>query len=100
MPVSLPRRHPAAVLLAALPLVLAVAGCGGGDPGDWPQLLPGEALLAEPAAAAARPEAQSPATATDPLLAQANALRDRAEAMRRSPVIDPLLLARMRAAGT
>ncbi len=94
-PASPPCRLRLAVLLLALP---PLAACGG-DEGDWPRLLPSEALLAEPAALAARPEAQSPAQASDPLVARANALRDRAERLRRRPVIDPALLARMQGAG-
>lgn len=91
-----PRGPRLAVLVAlALPLL---AACGG-DEGDWPQLLPSEALLAEPPALAARPEAQAQVAATDPLVARANALRDRAERLRKRPVIDPALLARMQGAG-
>lgn len=95
MPSDQPSR-PLRLMLA--PLLLMLAACGGDD-ADWPRLMPTEALLAEPAPLAARPEAQSPQAATDPLLSRANALRTRADRLRKRPVIDPALLARMQAAG-
>ncbi len=84
--------------LSCLAALLALAACGGGE-ADWPALMPTGALLAEPAALAARPEAQSPAAAADPLVARANALRTKADHMRKRPVIDPATLARMQGAG-
>ncbi|MRX50729.1 hypothetical protein GI374_09780 [Paracoccus sp. S-4012] len=102
----------------ALPLLLLLAACGDGRQGeDYPALLPLDQLLAEPALpphAAADPDAvtrdlraaqaglQAATVAPPPvngdLSARADALRDRAEAIRGGEVIDPATLARMRAA--
>ena len=81
----------------ALTLALLAGGCAAPE-GDWPQLAPTEALLAEPAVSIARTEAQSPAIATDPLLARAEALRARAAQLQAVPVIDPATAARMQSA--
>lgn len=79
---------------------LALAGCGSGDDGRFPALLPTQQILAEPVlpdhAAAA---AASPAPAEAEAAARAAALRRRAGALA-GPVIEPEALARMRAAGT
>lgn len=78
----------------ALGWVLLLAGCAG-DGGDWPRLLPTDALLTEPA-----PAVMAETATAVPLVAQANILRARADAMRRQPVIEPETAARMRAATT
>lgn len=87
------------VRLATLPLLLLAAGCDR-NAAPYPTLLPTQQILSEPALpdhaadAGANPDAIDAATED-----RADALRGRAEALRR-PVIEPDFRARMeRSAG-
>lgn len=79
---------------AALTLAL-LAGCAGGD--AYPDLLPTDLILAEPALPAhAAPAASGGAPVAAATTGRADALRARADALR-GPVVDPAL--RRRAGG-
>lgn len=83
------------VLIAALASGLAgLAGCGPSN-GDWPQLMPVDQVLAQPG-----PKAAPASAPTAPLIAQANVLRARADQLRRKPVIEPEIAARMKPPAT
>lgn len=79
-------------ILMATTLILS--GCGTATD-DYPRLLPTETMLAEPALPDHVPPARSPAGIGTDTAARAEALRRRADALRR-PVIEPEALSRMR----
>lgn len=89
------RRWPASALIACL----ALSACG--SDADYPQLLPTQQILAEPALPA---HARGPAGPLDPAAveaaaaARAAALQQRARDLQ-APVIDPATRARMQRAG-
>lgn len=82
--------HMRLFLMAGL---LALAGCAG-DEGEWPRLLPTDAVLAEPALPPHARPASSPAPIGAEVAARAAALRRRAEALG-GPVIEPEARERM-----
>lgn len=77
--------------------VILLAACGGDDT-DWPQLLPSDQLLAEPEITRKSPEARDNTALEADLTAEAQALRARADQLRRKPVIDPETRRRLEAA--
>lgn len=81
-----------------IPLAALLAGCTG-EARDYPRLLPTDQILAEPTLPDHAPDAAlSPADVDAEAQARADALRQRAEALR-GPVIEPGTLARMRPQG-
>lgn len=77
-------------ILAALCAIAALSACERNG-ADYPQLLPTDQLLAEPALPA---HATETGAQTEALETRADALRRRADGLRR-PVIDPASRARM-----
>ncbi len=75
----------------ALILTLALLAACDRNAEDYPQLLPTDRILAEPALPDATPRVAVDAQAQ----ARADALRQRADALR-GPVIEPEILSRMR----
>src|SRR5699024_933886 len=78
-------------------LLSLLAACGGDDEA-WPQLLPSDQLLAEPAIIRKTPEARDSSLTDAALSARAQDLQSRAGQLRRKPLIDPDLRTRLDAA--
>lgn len=79
-------------LILTLGALAALSACGGAQ-GDYPALLPTAEALAEPAIPA---HAGGASPTGEDITARADALRARADALRR-PVIEPATRARMKA---
>lgn len=81
--------------------ILTLIACGAilsactGESGPYPRLLPTDRILAEPVLPDHVPDAASPAAVDARAQARADALRQRADALR-GPVIEPETLSRIR----
>lgn len=83
--------NPRPILILCL---LSLPGCQA-EGNDYPRLLPTEVILAEPVLPDHAPPAAAPGPVRADAAARADALRRRADALRR-PVIEPEIRSRMR----